>query len=123
MKALIVDDSAAMRMLLGKLLKDIGVYSSQANDGQQGLDILSESGDFDFVLVDWQMPVLDGIEFCKAVRSNEEFGRVKLLMVTSVNQIESIVEALEAGADEYIMKPFTKDALKEKLSLIGISID
>jgi two-component system, chemotaxis family, chemotaxis protein CheY len=122
MRALIVDDSASMRMLLNKLLKDLGIESSQANDGQQALDVLLQGEKFDFALVDWQMPVMDGIEFVKSVRGCDKYNLMKLLMVTSVNQIESIVEALEAGADEYIMKPFTKEALAEKLVLIGIPI-
>ena len=122
MKALIIDDSSSMRMLLGRILDDLGVLHAQAADGREALSVLDAEGPFDFALVDWQMPVMDGIEFVRAVRAQLPREAIHLVMVTSVNQIESIVEALEAGADEYIMKPFTKDALQEKLALLGIEL-
>lgn len=120
MKALIIDDSSSMRMLLGRILDDLGMSHAQAADGLQALAVLESEGPFDFALVDWQMPVMDGITFVRQVRSQLPREAIQLLMVTSVNQMESIVEALEAGADEYIMKPFTKEALLEKLALLGI---
>jgi len=122
MKALIIDDSGSMRMLLARILADLGVESAQAEDGRGGFETWSAQGPFDFALVDWQMPVMDGIEFVRAVRASAGGDAVKLVMVTSVNQIERVVEALEAGADEYIMKPFTKEALAEKLALLGIEL-
>ncbi|MFA7329935.1 MAG: response regulator [Candidatus Delongbacteria bacterium] len=122
MKALIIDDSSSMRMLLGRILDDLGVQHAQAADGREALQVLEHDGPFDFALVDWQMPVMDGIEFVRAVRELLPREAIQLVMVTSVNQIESIVEALGAGADEYIMKPFTKDALQEKLALLGIEL-
>lgn len=122
MKALIIDDSSSMRMLLGRILDELGVRHGQAADGRQALEVLAAEGPFDFALVDWQMPVMDGIEFVKSVRERLGPDEIRLVMVTSVNQIESIMEALEAGADEYIMKPFTKDALQEKLALLGIEL-
>ncbi len=122
MKALIIDDSSSMRMLLGRILDDLGVQHAQAGDGREALQVLENDGPFDFALVDWQMPVMDGLEFVRAVREHLPREAIQLVMVTSVNQIESIVEALGAGADEYIMKPFTKDALQEKLALLGIEL-
>jgi two-component system, chemotaxis family, chemotaxis protein CheY len=120
MRALIIDDSGSMRLLLERILADLGIDSVQAADGREALAALEASGPFEIALVDWQMPVMDGIEFVRAVRQGNAGGSIKLLMVTSVNQIERVVEALEAGADEYIMKPFTKEALAEKLALLGI---
>jgi two-component system chemotaxis response regulator CheY len=111
-----------MRMLLGRILDDLGVQHAQAGDGREALQVLENDGPFDFALVDWQMPVMDGLEFVRAVREHLPREAIQLVMVTSVNQIESIVEALGAGADEYIMKPFTKDALQEKLALLGIEL-
>jgi two-component system, chemotaxis family, chemotaxis protein CheY len=122
MKALIIDDSSSMRMLLGRILDEMGVAHAQAEDGRQALEVLEREGPFDFALVDWQMPVMDGIQFVRAARETHGSDTLKLLMVTSVNQIESVVEALEAGVDEYIMKPFTKEALSEKLALLGIEL-
>ncbi len=122
MRALIIDDSASMRMLLGRILDEMGVSYLQAADGKEAFQLIQSAGPFDFALVDWQMPVMDGIQFVRQTRSLLDSEAIKLLMVTSVNQIESVVEALEAGADEYIMKPFTKEALAEKLALLGIEI-
>lgn len=122
MKALIIDDSGSMRMLLSRILADLGVDSEQAPDGKVALAVLSEKGPFELALVDWQMPVMDGIEFVRAVRREQDSDAIKLVMVTSVNQIERVVEALESGADEYIMKPFTKEALSEKLALLGFEL-
>ena len=122
MKVLIVDDSGSMRMLLSRILSDLGVDSVQAADGRAGLAALDENGPFEIALVDWQMPVMDGIQFVREVRRRLDSDSIKLVMVTSVNQIERVVEALESGADEYIMKPFTKEALSEKLALLGFEL-
>ena len=122
MKALIIDDSSSMRLLLGKIMEELGVDTVKAEHGEEALAALEKEGTFDFALVDWQMPVMDGIEFVREARSRPEQAGMMLIMVTSVNQIESVVEALEAGANEYIMKPFTKEALVEKLALLGIDV-
>ncbi|MDP2360511.1 MAG: response regulator [bacterium] len=120
MKALIIDDSSTMRLLLARLLDELGVTHAQAANGREAMEALAREGPFDFALVDWQMPVMDGIEFIRIARESYTRDELKLLMVTSVNQIESVMEALEAGADEYIMKPFSREALLEKLALLGI---
>jgi two-component system chemotaxis response regulator CheY len=122
MRAIIVDDSSSMRMLLGRILDEMGVEHCPAGDGREALDLLESEGPFDFGLVDWQMPVMDGLHFVRAARERYNSDEIKFVMVTSVNQIECVVEALEAGADEYIMKPFTREALTEKLALIGIEL-
>ncbi len=122
MKVLIIDDSSSMRMLLGRILDDLGVEHDQAQDGREALQVLETEGPFDLALVDWQMPIMDGIEFVRAVRSDYGSSGPRLLMVTSVNLLESVVEALEAGADEYIMKPFTKEALLEKMAMLGFEL-
>jgi len=111
-----------MRMLLGRILDDLGVEHDQAQDGREALQVLEQEGPFELAMVDWQMPVMDGIEFVRAVRSRYGDEGPRLLMVTSVNLLESVVEALEAGADEYIMKPFTKEALLEKMAMLGFEL-
>jgi len=122
MRVLIIDDSSSMRMLLGRILDDLGVEHDQAQDGREALQVLEQEGPFELAMVDWQMPVMDGIEFVRAVRSRYGDEGPRLLMVTSVNLLESVVEALEAGADEYIMKPFTKEALLEKMAMLGFEL-
>lgn len=122
MRVLIIDDSSSMRMLLGRILDDLGVEHDQAQDGREALQVLEQEDPFDLAMVDWQMPVMDGIEFVRAVRARYGDEGPRLLMVTSVNLLESVVEALEAGADEYIMKPFTKEALLEKMAMLGFEL-
>jgi two-component system, chemotaxis family, chemotaxis protein CheY len=122
MKALVIDDSSSMRMLLSRILNDMGVEVCTAVDGQDALSKLKSEGPFVFALVDWEMPVLDGMGFVKGAREDFDHEALKLIMVTSVNDIERVIEALEQGADEYIMKPFTKEALDEKLCLVGIEL-
>ncbi len=123
MKALVIDDSGSMRMLLSRILQDMKVEVVTAVDGQDALIKLKEEWPFDFALVDWEMPVMNGMGFVKGARQLHDSDELKLIMVTSVNDIERVVEALGEGADEYIMKPFTKEALDEKLCIVGIDMN
>ena len=120
MQALVVDDSKAMRMILGKILREIGFTISEAKDGRAGLEQLAASGAVDLVMVDWNMPEMNGLEFVRIVRTVPGFEHMPLIMVTTETEMSQVVKALEAGASEYIMKPFTKDAIIEKLELLGI---
>ena len=120
MHVLVVDDSRAMRSILGSLLKTAGFEVSEAGDGTEALERLKENGKFEVVLVDWNMPPLDGFEFIKAVRADHTYDDTRLVMVTTETEMEQVTRALEAGANEYIMKPFTKETLLEKLALLGI---
>lgn len=120
MRALIIDDSRAMRTILGNILREIGFEVVEAGDGKEALRNLKASPDVGLALVDWNLPVMSGFEFVKAVRSDESFSDLKLMMVTTETELERVSQALDAGADEYIMKPFTKDMLLEKLALIGV---
>ena len=121
MHVLVVDDSRAMRSILGSLLKTAGFEVSEAGDGTEALERLKENGKFEVVLVDWNMPPLDGFEFIKAVRADHTYDDTRLVMVTTETEMEQVTLALEAGANEYIMKPFTKETLLEKLALLGIA--
>ncbi len=122
MRALIVDDSRAMRLILCSILKESGYEVAEAGDGTEALQRLKENGKFQVVLVDWNMPPLDGFEFIKAVRADHTYDDTRLVMVTTETEMENVARALEAGANEYIMKPFTKESLQEKLALLGIGL-
>ena len=120
MKALLVDDSRTMRSMLRRIMQDAGFEVSEAGDGQQALDSLTGDGLPDVALVDWNMPVMDGLQFVSAVRGNPDFRRIMLVMVTTESEQSQIVRALAAGAHEYLIKPFTADALVDKLSFLGL---
>ena len=120
MHALVVDDSRAMRMVLKKIMNEVGFEVSEAGDGNEALIRLKELDGVDLMLVDWNMPVMDGLEFVRTVRENQSYDEVPVMMVTTEDGMDKIVEALEAGANEYVMKPFTADAIVEKLEILGI---
>jgi two-component system chemotaxis response regulator CheY len=122
MRALIVDDSRFVRTILRGMLEEKGIECEEAADGQAGMDRLQEGAPFDLALVDWNMPIMDGLEMLKQLRS-EGFAEVKVMMVTTEAENDFILRALDAGADEYMMKPFDGDALSEKLALMGIVED
>jgi len=117
---MIVDDSKAMRMILGKILREIGFETLEASLGQEALTKLSQGEPIDVMLVDWNMPEMNGHELVCAVRANILLGNVRILMVTTESSLSNVQQALAAGANEYLMKPFTREALVEKLALLGI---
>jgi two-component system chemotaxis response regulator CheY len=119
MRALIVDDSRFVRGYLRGLLEEKGIECEEAADGQQGIDRLTDGAPFDVALVDWNMPVMDGLEMLKTMRSTG-YSDVKVMMVTTDSENDFIVRALDAGADEYLMKPFDEEALTEKLAMMGL---
>jgi len=120
MRALVIDDSRVARTVIRGVLREMGIEAVEAGDGRAGLDALLATPDVDLVLVDWNMPVMDGLEFIKAVRGRSEFDAVKLVMVTTETESEQVARAMNAGANEYVMKPFTKDVLVAKLSMLDI---
>ena len=122
MKAIVVDDSRAIRLILQNMLEDLGFEVYEAEDGRAALRVLRASGPFDLALVDWNMPGMDGLQLVQAVRAERLLDRMKIMMVTTENEIERIVRALEAGANEYLMKPFTRVAVVEKLALLGLGV-
>lgn len=122
-KALVIDDSRAMRTILSGILADLGFEVVGAEDGGRALDILLGGESFDLALVDWNMPQMSGYDFVLKVRDESRFSDLRLVMVTTETEISRMSDALEAGADEYIMKPFNKDMLLEKLMLLGIEGD
>ena len=122
MRALIVDDSRFVRSFLRRMLEGRGIECAEAADGQAGLDQLHDGlqagSAFDLALLDWNMPVMDGLEMLKRLRM-DGFDEMKVLMVTTEAENDFIVRALDAGADEYLMKPFDDEALMEKLAMLG----
>jgi two-component system chemotaxis response regulator CheY len=122
MRALVIDDSKAIRAILGKMLRDMGCEVAEAEDGQMALEVLKKEAPLDIALVDWNMPEMNGYDFVKAVRAMREYDELRLMMVTTENEISKMIEALDAGADEYVMKPFTKEIIVEKLRLIGMEL-
>ncbi len=118
MKILIVDDFSTMRRIIKNLLRDLGFNNtSEADDGNTGLPML-QSGNFDFLVTDWNMPGMAGIDLLKAVRADENLASLPVLMVTAESKREQIVAAAEAGVNGYIVKPFTAATLKEKIDKI-----
>ncbi len=119
MRALIVDDSRFVRGYLRGLLEEKGIECAEAGDGQAGMDQLNSGVSFDLALIDWNMPVMNGLEMLKQMRA-EGFSEVKAMMVTTEAENDFILRALDAGADEYLMKPFDDEALTEKLAMLGL---
>lgn len=123
MKILIVDDFSTMRRIIKNLLRDLGFNNTQeADDGMTALPML-KSGNFDFLVTDWNMPGMQGIDLLKEVRKDEKLAKLPVLMVTAEQKREQIVEAAQAGVNGYIVKPFTAQTLKEKLDKIFERID
>lgn len=119
MDALIVDDSRAMRMILMRIMTELGFETYEAENGQEALECLKKIGVVDVTLVDWNMPVMNGLDFIKAIRADNRFNDTRILMVTSESDFENVTEALAAGADEYAMKPFDRSMIIDKLQLVG----
>lgn len=117
MKFLIVDDSNAVSMMVKEMLKEMGYESDRAADGKDAIKILEKQNDFDFILLDWNMPEMTGIEFLKYNYENH-ITETPIIMMTTENKPENIREALMFGASEYIMKPFTKDIIESKVTML-----
>jgi len=118
MKILIVDDFSTMRRIIKNLLRDLGfTNTSEADDGLTALPML-QSGKYDFLVTDWNMPGMQGIDLLKAVRANPELADLPVLMVTAESKKDQIVEAAQAGVNGYVVKPFTALTLKEKIDKI-----
>jgi two-component system, chemotaxis family, chemotaxis protein CheY len=120
MRALVVEDSKIIRIILCEYLRKLDIEVVEAADGRQALERLKEMSPPDLVLVDWNMPVMSGIDFIRAVREMHVYDPLPLIMVTTNSESEHLGTAMEAGANEYIQKPCSLDALREKLALLGL---
>jgi two-component system, chemotaxis family, chemotaxis protein CheY len=118
MKILLVDDSATMRRIQKTQIAGLGITDVvEAGDGEEALNVLKQNMPLDLIMLDWNMPVMDGFTFLKKVRLDSTYSNVKIIMCTSESEKSRVVEALKAGANNYLVKPFTPDALKEKLGI------
>ncbi len=120
MRALVVDDSSAMRAVLAMTLRRRGFEVLQARDGSEALTVLRASGPVQLILIDWNMPGMNGLELLRCIRQQPQHAPTHILMVTTETGMGQMSEALSAGADEYIMKPFTPDIIMDKLQLLGL---
>ena len=120
MRALVVEDSSTIRMILCQYLKKMNIEVVEAADGREALERLKEMAAPDLVLVDWNMPVMSGIDFIRAVRELQIYDPLPLIMVTTNSESTYVGEAMEAGANLYIQKPCTFEALRERLEQLGL---
>jgi two-component system chemotaxis response regulator CheY len=108
-----------MRMIVGNTLRDLGFEISEAANGQEAFDLLEQQPDIRVILCDWNMPVMNGLEFVQKVRADARYSSSLVVMVTTETETDQMVRALQAGANEYIMKPFTRQTIEEKLRILG----
>jgi len=121
--ALVVDDSRPMRTILTRTLRELGFEVREAANGREALEVIAaEKAAVKLILLDWNMPEMNGLDTLKQLRRTPEFSSLVVVMVTAETEMDRIAEALEAGANEYVMKPFTKDIIVGKLQLTGIEV-
>ncbi len=120
MKALVVDDSQSMRNIVKSGLQQMNIFDQieEAENGEEALKILEEKGPFDIVLLDWYMPVMEGYDCLVKIRENTKWNDTKIMMVTTENQQKNVIRAVMAGANEYLMKPFSPEMLEEKVRMV-----
>jgi two-component system chemotaxis response regulator CheY len=119
--ALVIDDSRAMRMIVGKFLREVGFEVIEAGNGREALEVLDAAEHpVALALVDWNMPEMNGYEFVVAVRDRPQLDDLRLMMVTTETERDNVARAIEAGADEYLMKPFTQETITGKLRSLGM---
>ena len=118
MKIMLVDDSTTMRRIQKNQLQNLGITNIvEAENGQEALDKLSANMPVDYIFLDWNMPIMSGIDCLKGIRSNSDYKDVKVIMCTSESEKEKVLEALKSGANNYIVKPFDAQAIKDKLGI------
>jgi two-component system, chemotaxis family, chemotaxis protein CheY len=122
MKVLVVDDSRAIRGIISKHLVSLGFEVLEASGGVEALTQLKHLGRDDLVLLDWNMPEMNGFDVLRRIRTEREYDELRVMMVTTESEMNQVARALDAGANEYLMKPFNREALVEKLVLLGIDL-
>ena len=120
MNALVIEDSATIRTILKQLLSKMGFDVVEAANGREALDRLKQMAHVDVALVDWNMPEMNGLDFVRSVRADRAYDMLPLVMVTTNSEREHVEEALAAGANAYVMKPFPLDRIREELKTLGI---
>lgn len=120
MKVLIVDDSRAMRSILSQLMAELGYEISEARHGREALIHLQSHPDTALALIDWNMPEMNGLELVQAIHADPSLAELRMMMVTTETEMAQVMRAIEAGAHEYVMKPFTREVIEGKLQLMGL---
>jgi len=119
---LIIEDSLSTRMILCKAMEELGFTVGEAENGQVALEILDGGAAFALALVDWNMPVMNGLQFVRELQNRDEHRAMRLLMCTTRGELSEMLEALDTGANDYLIKPFSQEELQEKLRLLGFSL-
>ncbi|MEZ4331014.1 MAG: response regulator [Myxococcota bacterium] len=122
MKAITVDDSKTIRAIVKRTLKGVGFEVEEAEDGVQALERIKDAWPIDLAVVDWNMPNMNGLELIREIRRRPEWNDMRIMMATTESEISQMQLALDAGADEYLMKPFDREALEQKLVLLGLVV-
>lgn len=122
MRVLVVDDSSTMRKILKKILVEVGYDVLEAKHGREASEVLRQHPDIGLTLIDWNMPEMDGTELLSRIRADHAFDAMRIMMVTTEMERSRVARALEQGANEYVMKPFTKDVILEKLRMLGFPV-
>lgn len=120
MKILVVDDAGVARKIIARMVKSLGFEVMTAADGQQALDLIDRSDPPTAIITDWNMPVMDGMEFARAVRAEHEIAHLPILMISSEADPRRVTRALLAGVDEYLFKPIDEDMIRERLEIMGV---
>jgi len=120
MRALIIDDSRAMRSILSRIMTGLGFEVITASNGIEGLERVREDDGISLALVDWNLPGMNGLEFVETVRADSSYDTIRIIMVSTETEKDRVIAALDAGVDEYVMKPFTGAILSEKLAFLGL---
>ncbi|CAM3030426.1 response regulator [Legionella worsleiensis] len=122
MRVLLVDDSKTARTLLGRIFKELGNWEIlEASNGEEALSRLNEVDSLDLACIDWNMPVMNGLEFLKIAKKQPNFAETWMMMVTTETEMDHITRAMVSGANEYVMKPFTKEIILGKLQMMGLA--
>lgn len=117
MKILLVDDSNSICMVVGQMLKDAGYEYDRAENGKIAVELITKNATYDVILLDWNMPEMDGLQFLEHIQAHK-LTHAPVIMMTTENKPEKILKALQAGAVEYIMKPFTQDIIISKIETV-----
>lgn len=121
MRVLLVDDSKTARMMLTRIFKELGAWDIyEAENGQEALDLLTKLNNLDLACIDWNMPIMNGLDFLKAAKKHPNFSDTWMMMVTTETEMDNIKKAMVSGANEYVMKPFTKEVILNKLEMMGL---
>jgi len=122
MQALVVDDSSTMRKFIKKILVTAGFEVLEAKHGRDALAVLQQQPGVGLTLIDWNMPEMNGMDLLAAIRADRAFDAMRIMMVTTEMELSSVSRALERGANEYAMKPFTREVILEKLRILGFAV-